>query len=200
MTQTFNKIVYASLLAAGVLSSSVVLAKTQVSSTAQMAQMSKREQLIRQILKAQHFSDMYEQTMIPMKEMIQTQAQQMLTLSAQAAGLGSDQIPPSLQEKLVQFVQKAVSELSGAEFESLYASFYGKGLTDKDLESVLKYYQSPIGQKEAKSNVMITAAFTQATQALMQQKAMESMSRFVDDMKKEIDDYKKQNQSVPLAQ
>jgi hypothetical protein len=176
MKQTFNKIVYASLLLAGVLSSSVVLAKTQVSSTAQMAQMSKREQLIRQILKETDVEASLKLMIDRTKADIADASRSLVSTLLKPYGIREDEAPTEVWAIVDTALARYYEQMNSIDLVGFYAQFYGREMDEADLKNALKFYQSKAGKKESKGNKTVMTEFYQAFRVKVQTSMQEQIA------------------------
>ncbi|MBL8517785.1 MAG: DUF2059 domain-containing protein [Betaproteobacteria bacterium] len=109
-----------------------------------------RDDKVRELMKAQGLMVLIEQQLEAGKEESRKQARQM-----------SDQIfmrlkpTPEYQDKFLRAFEDFVLSLnktwSASEMVEVWAKAYGSQFSDKELDGLLAYYRSPLGQKDVKA-------------------------------------------------
>lgn len=119
-----------------------------------------RDDKVRELMKAQGLMQMLEQQLEAGKEDSRKQVRLM-----------SDQMisrlkpTPAYQDKLLRafddFVQSLNKTWSAGEMVDVWAKAYGSQFTDKELDGLLAYYRSPLGQKDVKASQAAMPVITQ---------------------------------------
>lgn len=140
-----------------ILFSLAVAAAIGISTSSSFAQ-DTRVELIDRISAAQGVTDMFEQQI----------AQQQKSLQGYGAKLINDAViqnggQPSDQDKAVfeRFVGRAARIFTAKELSAKWVENYGARLSTDDLREILKYYESPVGKRDAAANQAAMAAFSE---------------------------------------
>lgn len=81
-----------------------------------------------------------------------------------------------------RFVASAGAMFSARELVDSWSSHYGKDLTEAEIDKILAYYTSPIGQKDAKSSQAAMAGFSTAMNAEAEKRGMKLFDQLKSDM------------------
>lgn len=140
-----------------ILFSLAVAAAIGISTSSSFAQ-DTRVELIERISAAQGVTDMFEQQI----------AQQQKSLQGYGAKLINDAViqnggQPSDQDKAVfeRFVGRAARIFTAKELSAKWVENYGARLSTDDLREILKYYESPVGKRDAAASQAAMAAFSE---------------------------------------
>ena len=140
-----------------ILFSLAVAAAIGISTSSSFAQ-DTRVELIERISAAQGVTDMFEQQI----------AQQQKSLQGYGAKLMNDAAAhnggqPGDQDKAVfeRFVGRAAGMFSAKELSAKWIENYGTNLSTDDLGEILKYYESPVGKRDAAASQAAMAAFSE---------------------------------------
>lgn len=131
-----------------------VLSSFLLASSPSFAQ-NERAALVQKIAAAQGLEEMFEQQIAAQRDSMKSYASKLFEQAITEVG-GQ---PNAKQEAAFErFVAKAAALFSPKEITQAWIGAYGKELSDQELLDVLKYYQSPIGQKDvaATKTAMIT--------------------------------------------
>lgn len=119
-----------------------------------------RDDKVRELMKAQGLMQMLEQQLEAGKEDSRKQVRQM-----------SDQMfsrlkpTPEYQDKFMKAFEDFVLSLhkawSAGEMVEVWAKAYGSQFSDKELDGLLAYYKSPLGQKDVKASQAAMPVLTQ---------------------------------------
>jgi hypothetical protein len=114
-----------------------------------------RAALVQRIAAAQGLEEMFEQQLAAQRDSMKSYASK---LFEQALAESGGQASAKQKAAFERFVAKATTLFSSKEITAAWTAAYGKDLSDQELREVLKYYQSPIGQKDVASSkaAMIT--------------------------------------------
>lgn len=142
-----------------------------------------RQALIDRIMQAQGLLETFE------KQLAQQRASTLRMTSDSIKAL----VPTSTQtdsrkvsELLDRFVERTSNVLTGKDLLEAWSREYARTLTDADLESILAYYESPAGRKDAAAQQAATPAFS----AWM-------MSEYQRRFEKEYAEFARQMQEIP---
>jgi hypothetical protein len=101
--------------------------------------------------------------------------------------LGDANTPPSAAEKLVEpifnrFVQDAGAMFTARELVDIWSSQYGKDLTEAEIDKILAYYSSPIGQKDVRAAQTAMVGFSATLNPESEKRAMKLLEKLKIDM------------------
>ncbi|MDX2220693.1 MAG: DUF2059 domain-containing protein [Burkholderiales bacterium] len=129
-------------------------------SSLSFAQSASRDAKVRELMKAQGLMVLIEQQLEAGKEESRKQVRQM-----------SDQMfmrlkpTPEFQNKFAKAFEEFVMSLhktwNAGEMVDVWAKAYGAQFTDKELDGLLAYYKSPLGQKDVKAAQAAMPVLTQ---------------------------------------
>ena len=131
------------LLAATLLSTSFAFADEQ------------RDELVRRIADAQGITEIIDQQQEQGRVALQAYAAKMLD---EASG---GKATPQHKAAFEKFVARSAQMFSAKEITAAWASQYGRDLSIQDLQDILRYYESPLGQRELASVKRAMPAFMQ---------------------------------------
>ncbi|MFA9441666.1 DUF2059 domain-containing protein [Uliginosibacterium sp. sgz301328] len=104
-----------------------------------------KTQLIQAIVKAQGMQESLDAQLEGQRKALEVTAMKILP---DAAIANCDKQFPEELALLAKFSARLNSLLSGQEMAAAWSTFYGQDLSVSELESILSYYQSPVGQKD----------------------------------------------------
>ena len=110
------------------------------------AQIDKRLNIVQQIVAAQGLTEMFDQQLELQKQSLQTEVSQLFNKILSDAGAR----PPNQkeQEALDRLSVRSREIFTGKEIVAVWASEYGKNLSDADLVGILNFYESKIGKSD----------------------------------------------------
>lgn len=128
-----------------------------------------------------------------MEQMIQEQLDQS---AASVSSMGSKMfaemapdatvIPPAVLKKLeavnARFLKDASSMFTAKEMVDTWSETYGKDLSERELDKILAYYTSPIGQKDIASSKLALTAFGQKFSVESEKRVMLLLKQFNKDL------------------
>ena len=96
--------------------------------------------------------------------------------------MSDENTPPSASEKLVEpifnrFVEDVGNMFTARELVDRWSSQYGKELTEADIDKILAYYSSPIGQKDVKASQMAMVGFSATVNTETEKRAMKLLEK-----------------------
>ncbi len=80
------------------------------------------------------------------------------------------------------FLAKAATMFTAKEMLDVWSAHYGKDLTEADIDKILAYYTSTIGQKEIAASKMAMTAFGQIFSVESEKRVMKLLDQFKKDM------------------
>ena len=106
-----------------------------------------RSEKIRELMEAQGLVEMFEQQIQAGREQTRKMADEMIVKV-----LSTLNPPPEFQAKISDatrnFVEAAQCPWTSRDIVEVWGKYYGAKFSDKELDQLLKYYRSPLGQKD----------------------------------------------------
>lgn len=90
---------------------------------------------------------------------------------------------PLLEGIFRQYLERSARLFSARELVDSYASYYGLGMTDADLDAVLAYYTSSVGRRDTASAQAAMAGFSDAMAAEGEKRLNTSIGRLMFELK-----------------
>lgn len=114
-----------------------------------------RNGLVQRVAAAQGLEEMFAQQIAAQRDSMKAYASKLFEQAIAEAG---GQANAKHKAAFERFITKVSTVFSPKEITEAWVSAYGKDLSDQELQEVLKYYQSPIGQKDvaASKAAMVT--------------------------------------------
>lgn len=134
-----------------------------------------RNQKIAEILKAQ---GLYEQIALQLEAQKKSTiriGEKIFAKAISERDLTNEKYGPKLKEIFRRFMERGAGILTADELLGIVASHYGKNLSDRELDEILAYYKSPIGQKDVSSTKAAMEGFVPDMMNLYDQKLTESI-------------------------
>ena len=153
------------LLAATLLSASLAFADEQ------------RDELVRRIAIAQGLTDIIDQQQQQGRAALQEYAAKMFN------EVSGGKTTPKQKAAFDKFVARSSEMFSGKEITAAWASQYGRDLSTQDLQDILRYYASPLGQRELASVKAAMPAFMQWMSAESQARGTVLIQEFIAELR-----------------
>ncbi|MEJ7805598.1 MAG: DUF2059 domain-containing protein [Telluria sp.] len=101
--------------------------------------------------------------------------------------LADPKVPETEEQKRIapvfnRFVARTGEMFSAKELVDSWASHYGKNLTEAEIDKILAYYTSPIGQKDVKSSQAAMVGFSTMMSAESNNRAMKLLDQLKIDL------------------
>lgn len=123
-----------------------------------------RTEKIQKLMQAQGLSQMFEQQIARGREFSHKQADQMV--AQMMAGMNADAASRKrFQETMEAFIADMQPSWSAGEMVAIWSRLYGAKFTDAELDQLIAFYASPLGQKEVAASRDALPAFDQLFQA-----------------------------------
>jgi hypothetical protein len=84
-----------------------------------------------------------------------------------------------------RYVERGLSLWKAEDLVALWASYFGKDLSIEDLDQIIAFYKSPIGQKEVAANEAAIGPFTAEMRARGQSSIREAIEQLAAELKEE---------------
>jgi hypothetical protein len=107
-----------------------------------------RSEKIRELMEAQGLVEMFQHQLEVGRDFAQKRADQMLDQAL--AGLNPpEDVKAKLRDAVHEFLQAARSPWTGQDIVDVWGKYYGSKFSDEELDQLVTYYRSPLGQKDA---------------------------------------------------
>ncbi len=101
-------------------------------------------------------------------------------------GLSSEQADPKVEQIFTRYIERCVSMFSAKEFVEIWSRYYGKNLSEADLEKILAYYTSPVGKKDVAASQAAMAGFSQVITVEMQKRMESAVEQLMRELKEAL--------------
>jgi hypothetical protein len=147
---------------------------------------SARQAKIAQIVKAQGLQQMFQQQIDQSKAAAADTGKNLYRKMLAESGITEGQENPKLEQVFTKYLERCASMLSARELVATWSSFYGKDLSEAELDKILAYYKSPVGKKDVLASQVAMAGFSQAMSAEVQKRMEASIGQLMADLKSAI--------------
>lgn len=142
-----------------------------------------RRDKIAKIIEAQGLTQMFQQQMDESKEtageMGKDIAKKLLSESGAPEGLQN----PKVEQVLRRYMERCAAMFSARELVDTWATFYGKSLSETELDQVLAYYQSTVGRKDVLATQVAMTGFGQTMRTQGQERMNASIGQLMSELK-----------------
>ncbi|MBL8469413.1 DUF2059 domain-containing protein [Methyloversatilis discipulorum] len=160
-----------------------VLAIALVLSTYAHAEDTVRQAKISQIVEAQGLRQMFEQQLNQSQAAAADLGKNLYRKMLLESGIPEGQENPKLENVFTQYLQRCAAMFSAQELVETWSSFYGKDLSEADLDNILAYYTSPAGKKDVSASKSAMVRFSQTISRESQARMNESIEQFMSDLR-----------------
>jgi hypothetical protein len=123
-----------------------------------------RASTLKALMEAQGLVESFDQQKNASKEYSEKQANAMLT--QMVSGLNApEEFSKKLREAADVFIKESASPWSTQQIVDMWTDFYGKKFSDKELTDLLKFYSSPLAQREVLASREAMMELTKKLQA-----------------------------------
>lgn len=138
---------------------------------------------IAKIIEAQGLTLMFQQQMDASKEAAGEIGRDLAGKILKESGAPEGQQNPKVEQALRRYMERCATMISAKELVDTWATFYGKNLSDAELDQVLAYYQSPVGRKDVLATQVAMAGFSQKINTLGQERMNASIGQLMSELK-----------------
>lgn len=153
-----------------------------LSTFAQADEASKRAK-IAQIVEAQGLQQMFQQQLDQYKVISADLGKNLYRKMLAESGVPEGQEIPKLERVFTKYLEGTATMFSAQELVASWSSFYGKDLSESDLDQILAYYQSAVGKKEVRASQLAMVGFSQAMAIDSQERLNASIGQLMADLK-----------------
>jgi hypothetical protein len=136
--------------------------------------------LVQRIAEAQGLLELFDQQLVQQREATRAYALRMFEDGVREAGGEPNERERQAFERLIA---RSSELFTSRELVAAWVAEYGQGLTNEDLEGILKYYLSPIGKKDVAASKMAMVRFSTWMSEQGQQRSGSLISSFAAELK-----------------
>ncbi len=142
---------------------------------------------IAKIIEAQGLTLMFQQQLDASKEAAGEIGRNIAKKLLTESGAPEGQQSPKVEQAIRRYMERCATMISAKELVDTWATYYGKSLSDAELDQVLAYYQSPIGRKDVLATQVAMAGFSQTLNTLGQERMNASIGQLMSELKAAFD-------------
>ncbi|MDR2881046.1 MAG: DUF2059 domain-containing protein [Azoarcus sp.] len=145
-----------------------------------------RQAKVAQIVEAQGLQQMLQQQLDQSKEFAVKAGEDTYRRLLLESNLGEGKENPALKQVFAKYMERCATLFTAKELVAMWSAFYGKDLSEAELDKILTYYKSPEGKKDVRASQIAMVGFSLAMNAESQKRLNESINQLIVDMKKAI--------------
>ncbi|MDR2208509.1 MAG: DUF2059 domain-containing protein [Azoarcus sp.] len=145
-----------------------------------------RQAKIAQIVEAQGLHQMLQEQLDQSKALAAEIGRDTFRKMLLEIGIAEGEETKALEQVLVEFNERCAVMFSAKELVAMWSAFYGKDLSEADLDKILAYYKSPTGKKDVRAAQIAMVEFSKAMNAEGQKRLNESIEQLISDLKTAI--------------
>lgn len=160
----------------------LLLVATLFLSTHALANEASKREKIQQLAKAQGMEEMFQAQIDEAKVNSGKMAIEFFDKLTKDTGVEASPDDPKVRELFAQFAEQLAALHTAKEYMDIWTSSYGKDLSEADIDKMLKYYRSPVGQRDTHASRSAMGAFTQT----IMKEQMTRMTALTENLIKEL--------------
>ncbi|MRD48069.1 DUF2059 domain-containing protein [Caenimonas koreensis DSM 17982] len=142
-----------------------------------------RRETIAKIVEAQGLTQMFQQQLDQGKASASDIGKNIVQKMLAETGAPRGQTDPRLEQVFQRYLERCAAMFSARELVDTWSQFYGKDLTESELDQILAYYQSPVGKKDVFASQTAMTGFSKTMSAQGQERLNASISQLMTDLK-----------------
>ena len=142
-----------------------------------------RREKITRIVEAQGLDQMFQQQLDQGKASASDIGISIVQKMLAETGAPQGQANPRLEQVFQRYMERCAAMFSAKELVDMWSRFYGKDLTESELDQILAYYQSPVGKKDVFASQAAMAGFSKTMNTQGQERLEASISQLMADLK-----------------
>jgi hypothetical protein len=99
------------------------------------------------------------------------------------SGITDGQENTKFEQVFTQYIERCSTMFTAKEFVETWSRFYGKNLSEVELEKILAYYKSSAGKKDVAASQAAMVGFSQVMGAESQKRMNDSIGQLMADLK-----------------
>lgn len=142
-----------------------------------------REEKVAQIIEAQELTKTFQQMLDQSKAAATDLGRGIYKKILAETGVSESKPNPKMEAVFTRYVERCSTMFSAKEIVSIWSAYYGKDLSESDLDQILAYYKSPVGQKDLRSTQAAMEGFFHTINVETQKRMEGSVAQLVTDLK-----------------
>ena len=142
---------------------------------------SKRAKIL-QLTKAQGLEQMFQQQLDSSKVELIKIGDDMFTGLMAENGVAAGAKDAEARKIMSKYLERMVSTISAKQYTDTWTSLYGQDLSEADIDKILAYYTSPLGQRDVKASQSAMEKFT----PLVNKASAKEMTTLLVEMEREL--------------
>jgi len=142
-----------------------------------------RQAKIAQILEAQGLHQMFQQQLEQAKESAVEFGKDIFRKLLSEDGISESKENPALEQVFAKYLERSAALFSAEELVATWSAFYGKDLSEADLDKILAYYKSPVGKKDVRASQAAMVDFSRVMDTEGQKRLNEAIGQLMADLK-----------------
>ncbi|MDR7306510.1 DUF2059 domain-containing protein [Rhodoferax saidenbachensis] len=142
-----------------------------------------RREKIAKIVDAQGLTQMFQQQLDQGKASASDIGKSIVQKILAETGAPKGQTNSRLEQVFQRYMDECATMFSAKELVDTWSRFYGKDITESELDQILSYYQSPVGRKDVFASQTAMTEFSKTMNAQGQERLNASISQLMADLK-----------------
>ncbi len=160
----------------------VVIAALLLSTHAMADEASKRAKILK-LAEVQGLEQMFQQQVDQSKANLATLGRDLAAKAVIDSGQAMGGKNPRVEKLIERMVDHASHLFTAKEYADLWSRNFGKDLSEADIDQMLVYYKSPVGQKDVRASQLAMGSFASAIGAETQKRVKVLIDEFTKDLK-----------------
>lgn len=161
----------------------LLIALTFLVSAHAWADTSARQAKVARIIEAQGLEQMFQQQLDQSRAQASELGQSLYQKMIAESGMPEGTQHQKLEQVFTRYLERCSSMFTARELVDIWAGFYGKQLTDAELDKILAYYRSPTGKKDVAAAQAAMLGFSQVMGLEMQRRLDASIGQLMAELK-----------------
>jgi hypothetical protein len=145
-----------------------------------------KQQKIAELVRTTKLQEMFEQQVVQSRAAYVELGKKMFAQILDDDGSADPSKKARLDGIFQRYLQRGLSLWKAEDLVAIWSQHYGQDLGNDDLDQILAFYKSPIGQKAVAANQQATAAFTAELAARSQARLREALQQLAADLREEM--------------
>ncbi|MFI5012624.1 MAG: DUF2059 domain-containing protein [Hyphomicrobiales bacterium] len=142
-----------------------------------------KQQKIAELIRTTKLQDMFEQQIAQSRASYLEFGKKILAQIQNESDVTDPAEKARLDAIFQRYLKRGTSLWKAEDLVALWSQHYGQDLSSDDLDQILAFYKSPIGQKAVAASQAATAAFTNALAIQSQQRLREAIEQLAADLR-----------------
>jgi hypothetical protein len=145
-----------------------------------------KQQKIAELVRTTKLQEMFEQQVVQSRAAYVELGKKMFAQILDDDGSADPSKKARLDGIFQRYLQHGLSLWKAEDLVAIWSQHYGQDLGNDDLDQILAFYKSPIGQKAVAANQAASAAFTAEVTARSQARLREALQQLAADLREEM--------------